>query len=92
MESKEIKKENSPKNSLVPPNYNEICDKLLADMNKDYEKTLAATKLKNSEEIKNVEILPSEKSTEEIQENIEEIKGEIEEGYQKLEENPDEVF
>lgn len=28
--------------SFVPSNYREVCDKLLADLDKDYERTLAA--------------------------------------------------
>ena len=37
-EKKELSTEKLP--SIVPPNYNEICEKLLSNMEKDYQKTL----------------------------------------------------
>ncbi len=42
----EGKQPDSPKDApagLVPPNYTEICDKMMADLDRDYGRTLAAT-------------------------------------------------
>ncbi len=41
--SSEAKEESKAVPSLVPANYQEICDKLLADLDKDYQKTIAAS-------------------------------------------------
>jgi len=80
-EGKDEKKEES----LVPANYNEICDVLLNDLDKDYERTLAA----NKKPTKDIE--STYKEHEETKEEVEKDQSEEEEvedleGYVTLEE------